>query len=372
MSYTPPTAGTEDWDVPLNQALADIDATAEAAQTTADGKADASHTHAESDVTNLTTDLAGKAATVHTHDTSAIVSGTLGVNHGGTGISSAVPNLSHLVGDGFNASLQIRSPAQVRSDIGADNASNLASGTVADARLNTSYTNITSTTITRGNATDSTYVAQQTGDTNPRLIVQADGKLVWGNGAAVGDTTLRRAGLNLLEISNRLDVLGDTDVGGDLSIFGIDQGRGVVSFTAITANSADIGTTETIVLTASSVPFKNGRAYEFRLSAAYNLSSATGRLRVLVRRTDLSGPNYIQWIDLMSPIAAQNQAFEVSRILRRIAGTDLTTDIVVSLDSQVASTTGRLVATSTTAVGYFKITDVGPSAMYPGTNTIGD
>lgn len=32
MSYTPPTAGSADWDTPLNQALADIDATAEAAQ----------------------------------------------------------------------------------------------------------------------------------------------------------------------------------------------------------------------------------------------------------------------------------------------------------------------------------------------------
>lgn len=36
MSYTPPSGGSADWDVPLNQALADIDATAEAAQDDAD------------------------------------------------------------------------------------------------------------------------------------------------------------------------------------------------------------------------------------------------------------------------------------------------------------------------------------------------
>ncbi|MDN5750258.1 MAG: hypothetical protein L0H64_17400 [Pseudonocardia sp.] len=32
MAYTPPVPGSPDWDTPLNQALADIDATAEAAQ----------------------------------------------------------------------------------------------------------------------------------------------------------------------------------------------------------------------------------------------------------------------------------------------------------------------------------------------------
>jgi len=41
------------------------------------GKASTSHTHAQSDITNLVTDLAGKASTSHTHSASDITSGSL-------------------------------------------------------------------------------------------------------------------------------------------------------------------------------------------------------------------------------------------------------------------------------------------------------
>lgn len=64
MPYTPPVAGTENWDVPLNQALADIHDTALAAQSTADGKSDLGHDHVIGDVTDLTSDLADHEARI--------------------------------------------------------------------------------------------------------------------------------------------------------------------------------------------------------------------------------------------------------------------------------------------------------------------
>lgn len=47
-------------------------------------------------------------------------------------------------------------------------------------------------------ATDIAYSARVTGDANPRLITGADGKHTWGNGTAVGDTTLARSGAGAL------------------------------------------------------------------------------------------------------------------------------------------------------------------------------
>lgn len=70
-------------------------------QTTLDGKAasshthvkanitDFAHTHPQSDVTNLTTDLAGKAASSHTHAAADIASGTIATARLGAGTANA-------------------------------------------------------------------------------------------------------------------------------------------------------------------------------------------------------------------------------------------------------------------------------------------
>lgn len=57
-------------------------------QNTLNGKANTSHTHAIADVTNLQTTLNGKAASSHNHSASNITSGTLPVTRGGTGITT--------------------------------------------------------------------------------------------------------------------------------------------------------------------------------------------------------------------------------------------------------------------------------------------
>lgn len=61
------------------------------------------------------------------------VTGTLPAGSGGTGLSSFISG--NFLRAASTSSLEQRTPAQVRSDIGANNGSNITTGTVADARL---------------------------------------------------------------------------------------------------------------------------------------------------------------------------------------------------------------------------------------------
>ena len=53
------------------------------------GKAASSHTHAQADITNLVTDLAGKAASSHTHNASDINAGTIATARLGSGTANS-------------------------------------------------------------------------------------------------------------------------------------------------------------------------------------------------------------------------------------------------------------------------------------------
>lgn len=60
------------------------------------------------------------------------------------------------------------------------------------------------TTFARAAATSPDLSLQVTGDTNPRLIQQADGKLIWGPGNAVGDCIVSRDAANALATTDTL------------------------------------------------------------------------------------------------------------------------------------------------------------------------
>lgn len=61
-----------------------------------------------------------------------------------------------------------------------------------------------SVTISRASATNPAVNLQVTGDSNARLLQQADGKLIWGPGNAVGDAVLYRDGANVLGTTDTL------------------------------------------------------------------------------------------------------------------------------------------------------------------------
>lgn len=74
--------------------------------------------------------------------------------------------------------------------------------------------------VERAATTDSAYRARKDGDTNSRYLQMADGKQVWGDGTAAGDTNLYRSAANTLATDDNLSVAGALSVSGDTSIGG--------------------------------------------------------------------------------------------------------------------------------------------------------
>lgn len=62
-------------------------------------------------------------------------------------------------------------------------------------------------TFSRGATTNPTINHSVTGDSQPRLLMQADGRLVWGSGSATGDTNLYREVANVLATDDILRVI---------------------------------------------------------------------------------------------------------------------------------------------------------------------
>ena len=67
--------------------------------------------------------------------------------------------------------------------------------------------------VIRGAANNFAFNTIVTGDTNDRLLIQADGKMQWGTGAAALDTTLERSAAGQLKISNYLIVSKNLSLG---------------------------------------------------------------------------------------------------------------------------------------------------------------
>jgi hypothetical protein len=85
--------------------------------------------------------------------------------------------------------------------------------TFAGATMNGTYTGtpvFTGAPIFRGaGATSDAFAATVSGDTFNRLLAQADGKLLWGSGAATRDTNLYRNGVGILKTDGDFSVAGN-------------------------------------------------------------------------------------------------------------------------------------------------------------------
>lgn len=122
------------------------------------------------------------------------------------------------------------------------------------------------------NATDPAYRSKINGDTNSRLIVQADGKLVLGSGSVTGDTNLYRSGVATLKTDNKFS----TGQGLDINTTAADQ----ISFKGSTNNVGNI---------------------IFRVSTSTNAVAATVSDRgeiVTNKVTELVGTPWTQWTPL--------------------------------------------------------------------------
>jgi hypothetical protein len=118
------------------------------------GKAASSHTHAQSDVTNLVTDLAGKAASSHAHAIADVTSlqstldGKAASSH--THVKANITDFAHThpQSDVTNLTTDLAGKA---ASVHTHAAADIASGTVATARLGAGTAN--STTYLRGDQT---------------------------------------------------------------------------------------------------------------------------------------------------------------------------------------------------------------------------
>lgn len=121
------------------------------------------HTHAQSDVTNLTTDLAGKAPTVHTHAAADVTSGSFNIARIPTGSTSSTVCIgndarlsdartplthTHPQSDVTNLVTDLAGKA---ATVHTHAAGDITSGTVATARLGSGTAS--STTFLRGDQT---------------------------------------------------------------------------------------------------------------------------------------------------------------------------------------------------------------------------
>lgn len=145
--------------------------------------------------------------------------------------------------------------------------------------------------------------------------------------------------------------------------------RRLIGWEVIDANSADIGTTETVVVTMSSVTVENGRAFEIELDSLISCSSTTARARIQMRKSTAAGTAFISWFDFTVGAANANKGISLRRKMVNTSGSDVTTDLVITLDEQSGAGTCRLAANTTNAAGHFAVYDIGTADDYPGIMT---
>jgi hypothetical protein len=86
-------------------------------------------------------------------------------------------------------------------------------------------------------AGDGKIQLQQTGDSNPRIQIDGDGKHTWGSGSGAGDVTLERTGAGVVKCSNVMwaNTYLKAETGAQLKQQGSIPGTGLGNYNTITA-----------------------------------------------------------------------------------------------------------------------------------------
>ncbi|MFI6464556.1 hypothetical protein [Streptomyces sp. NPDC050538] len=150
----------------------------------------------------------------------------------------------------------------------------------------------------------------------------------------------------------------------DLSVYGKSQGRGFVAQKTLTAN-VTFSSTETALITTSSITFKTGRAYRVSLWALHNAASDSYAL-YRIRKNTVSGTIYKDQMRVNNLQASTaNAAVSVQTILTNTTGSDVTTALCwTGVQGGVAQT--WTLAASSSNVAYLLVEDCGSADDYTG------
>lgn len=183
------------------------------------------------------------------------------------------------------------------------------------------------------------------------------------------ETTGSRAEIHALSESQdpddfRFSVHGDLEVKRNILVNGVDQGRGPVDYTPITANTATTTTTETIAVDTPPMTFVDGRAYRIVAKGLINSTVAGDVARIRVRQTGLGGMLILDsHHGLLINVNSGNTAFYLGDIVVNNTGADITDDLVMTY-ARHSGTGNILVAASATQPAYIDVTDIGLATSF--------
>lgn len=177
---------------------------------------------------------------------------------------------------------------------------------------------------TRGSATSGAFAGRVTGNVDDRVLIQADGKYLLGDGTNPPDTNLYRSAANTLKtddnlaVALNLDVDGNADVGGALSLtgnlnLGAARVRTQLGATATLSNS----TTETILAGPMNIPANDAVAGAMFRITAWGIASVTGTptLQFRMRVGGLAGTSYSNMGAIPFVSAATNRLWNLEYFL---------------------------------------------------------
>lgn len=145
----------------------------------------------------------------------------------------------------------------------------------------------------------------------------------------------------------------------------VDQGKGLIDYTAIVANTGTVTTTETVGITSASMTFENGRAYKIQVHGLLQSSVANDVVRSRTRRNTVSGTILMDTMNTATiQTANTNEIFDYSQIVANTSGSNITSPVVVTYHRIAGSGNVRIAADATNPA-WIEIRDVGLASDYP-------
>lgn len=132
----------------------------------------------------------------------------------------------------------------------------------------------------------------------------------------------------------------NTALGADVEIYGQSMERGLQTHVSVGASSANIGTSETVVLTAPSITYRAGRWYEVKINGGIFGSAATNFADLRVRKTNVAGTLLGSTFKVGSTGVGQVVALENSVFFKVDALNDVTCNLALTLQAS-AGTVGQ-------------------------------